>query len=211
MRARQFLGTLAVGVLALGSHGQAPGDKPTPGGGGPPVVASRAVPAELEALNRASRQLYAGGRAQELATVPAVIIVSGDDLILRRGGKRVVATVIPREYHALKCVAHSTLALFGHLSHEAGKPLGDERLRALKEYRATLAAAGPAAAMCGLNAEAVVRQKRIITRGLTFKGRSALGLPRPTPAGHAGGPGLAPRPAMQTRPWRTVCRQRLFP
>jgi hypothetical protein len=52
---------------------------------------------------------------------------------------------IPPEYHALKCVAHSMLALFAHLSHEPGKPLGEERVTTLKEYREFLAAAGPAA------------------------------------------------------------------
>jgi hypothetical protein len=55
------------------------------------------VPQELEPLNRANLKVHAGGRARELATIPAVIIVSGDDLILRKGGKRMVATVIPRE------------------------------------------------------------------------------------------------------------------
>jgi hypothetical protein len=168
MRVRLFLGTLAVGFLVLCSHGQPPGDKPKPGGGGQLVVAKSTVPEELEALNRASRKLYAGGRALELSTIPAVIIVAGDDLIFRKNGKRVVATVIPREYHALKCVAHSLLALFGHLAHEPGRPLGEERLKTLKEYREILAAAGPAAETCGFDPDTLARQKRIIARGLTF-------------------------------------------
>ena len=70
------------------------------------------------------RSTPAGGRARELAAVPAVILVSGDDLILRKNGKRVVATVIPPDYHALKCIAHSVLALFGNLSQLVGQPLG---------------------------------------------------------------------------------------
>ena len=103
--------SLAVGLLVLASHGQTPNDKPKSSGEGQPVVAKSTVPEELEALNRATRQLYAGGRALELSKIPTVIIVSGDDLILRKNGKRVVAPVIPREYHALKCVAHSVIAL----------------------------------------------------------------------------------------------------
>jgi hypothetical protein len=168
MPLRLFLGTLAGGFLLLCSHGPAPGDGPKSGGDGRPVVARGTVPEELEALNRATRKLYAGGRARELSTIPAVIIVSGDDLILRKGGRRVVATVIPREYHALKCVAHSTLALFGHLSHEPGKPLGAERIQALREYRGLLSAAGPAAEECGFDLEALARQRRIVARGLAF-------------------------------------------
>src|SRR5579884_3224506 len=106
MRRRLLLGTLAVGFLVLCSHGQIPGDKPKSSSEAQPAVTRSKVPAELEALNHASRKLYAGGRALELSTIPTVIIVSGDDLILRKRGKRVVATVIPLEYHALKCVAH---------------------------------------------------------------------------------------------------------
>jgi hypothetical protein len=168
MRVRLFLGTLAVGLVVLYSHGQMLRDKPTSGGKGQPVVAKGTVPEELEALNRVSRNLYAGGRALELSTIPTVILVSGDDLILRRNGKRVVSTVIPPEYHALKCVAHSMLALFAHLSHEPGKPLGEERVTTLKEYREFLAAAGPAVEVCGYDPATLARQKRIITRGLVF-------------------------------------------
>lgn len=168
MRIRVFLGTLTVAFLVLGSHGQTPGDKPKPGSEGQPVVAQSTVPEELQALNRATRELYAGGRALELSTIPTVIIVSGDDLILRKKGKRVVATVIPGEYHALKCVAHSMLALFGHLSHEPGKPLGEERVKTLKEYRDILVAAGPAAEKCGFDPDTLARQTRIISRGLVF-------------------------------------------
>jgi hypothetical protein len=168
MRVRHFLGTLAVGLLVLCSRGQTPLDKPKSGGESQPVAAKSMVPEELEALNRASRKMYAGGRALELSTIPAVIIVSGDDLILRKNGKRVVATVIPREYHALKCVAHSMLALFTHLAYEPGKPLGEERVKTLKEYRESLAAAESAAEKCGFDAETLARQKRIIARGLSF-------------------------------------------
>jgi hypothetical protein len=167
MRSSRFLGTLA-GFLLLCPHGQTPGDGPESGGDGRAVVAKGTVPEESEALNRATRRLYAGGRALELSTIPAVIIVSGDDLILRNGGKGVVATVIPREYHALKCVAHSTLALFGHLAHGQGKPLGEERVKALKEYRELLSAAGPAAEACGFDPDTLARQKRIVARGLAF-------------------------------------------
>jgi hypothetical protein len=60
------------------------------------------------------------------------------------------------------------LALFAHLSHEPGKPLGEERVTTLKEYRGFLAAAGPAAEVCGFDPATLARQKRIITRSLVF-------------------------------------------
>src|SRR5438067_2531235 len=114
---RSWVAGFAVGVAAtvvvwlLGGHEARTQERakaePLPAARGEPMP----VPAELQALNRASLKLYVGGRALELSTIPAVIIVSGDDLILRKDGKRMVATVIPPEYHALKCVAHSTLAL----------------------------------------------------------------------------------------------------
>lgn len=126
------------------------------------------VPAELVALNRSTIQMYAGGRKRELATVPAVVIVSGDDLVLRRGNARTVATVIPPEYHALKCVAHVTLGLFGHLAHEPGKPLGGDRVKVLTEYRQQLAAALPAVEGYGYDPDTLARQKRMIERDLAF-------------------------------------------
>jgi hypothetical protein len=168
MYLRLLLGTFALGLLAPSSYAQALPDQPKSERVGQAVLATSPVPEELEALNRATRKLYAGGRALELATIPAVIIVSGDDLILRKNGTRVVARVIPAEYHALKCVAHSVLGIFGHLAHEPGKPLSEDRVQALKEYREVLAAAGSAAQKCGFDPDTLARQKRIIARGLEF-------------------------------------------
>jgi hypothetical protein len=112
--------------------------------------------------------MYVGGRARELATIPAVILVSGDDLVLRRNGQRTVAKVIPPEYHALKSVAHTTLGLFGLLASEPGKPLGDERAAVLKEYRGLMAAAGPGCEAFGFDLEALTRQRRILARAIEF-------------------------------------------
>ena len=101
----------------LGSHGEPPADKPKP------PAAARELPAELDALNAASRKMYAGARTRELSTIPVVIVVSGDDLVLRKNGKRTAVTVIPAEYHALKSVAHTTLSPSSphHVWNEPGK------------------------------------------------------------------------------------------
>jgi hypothetical protein len=154
---------VAAAVWLAGGGGSRAADGERPAKAGLPPV-----PAELVALNRTSVGMYAAGRARELATVPAVVIASGDELVLRRGDKRAVATVIPPEYHALKCVAHVTLGLFGHLAHEPGKPLGDDRIKQLTEYRKQLAAAGPAVEGYGYDADTLARQKRMIDRGLAF-------------------------------------------
>jgi hypothetical protein len=162
-----FLGMSVVGLLAFGRHGESSEKKPD-------VAAEvqgseiKKLPEELDALNLASRKMYADARRMELSMIPIVIVVSGDDLILRRNGKRTVETVIPPEYHALKCVSHSTLALFTHLSSERGKPLGDERLKSLKEYEALLTATVPAIEKTGFNPDVLARQKRILSRALQF-------------------------------------------
>jgi hypothetical protein len=163
MRTRLLIGMLALGLAALGTHGESRSDERPASAPKRPAAAPQ-PPAELDALNVASRQMYASARARELAAVPVVIIVSGDDLVLRRNGNRTVATVIPAEYHALKSVAHTTLALFAHLSDEPGRPLGAERVKALKEYQELLAAAGPAVEKCGFDADTLARQKRMLAR-----------------------------------------------
>jgi hypothetical protein len=125
-------------------------------------------PTELDALNVASRNMYAMARTQELSTMAVVIFVTGDDLVLRKNGKRIVATVIPPEYHSLKAVSHTTLALSAHLLSEPGRPLGDERLKGLKEYKTLLTAAGAAVEKLGFDPDTLARQKRILAHALEF-------------------------------------------
>lgn len=170
MGARAWVGGFAAGVAislmawACANSSSRSQEKSEPPARGEPTP----VPAELEALNRASLKLYSSGRKLELSTIPAVIIVSGDDLILRKNGQRIVATVIPPEYHSLKCVAHSTLALFAHLAYEPGKPLSEDRIAALKDYRELLIAAGTAIEKAGFDLDTLTRQRRIIERSLAF-------------------------------------------
>lgn len=167
MRGSWIIGMMVVGLLVFSSHGESPEKKSNSPAAEQPADA-RTVPAELDTLNIASRKMYADARKLELSTIPVVIIVSGDDLVLRKNGKRTAVTVIPAEYHTLKCVAHTTLALFTHLSFEPGKPLADERLKTLTEYQALLTAAKPVVEKFGFDPDSLARQKRIIDRAQEF-------------------------------------------
>lgn len=86
----------------------------------------------LEQLNSAFRQAYVQAKADALARSGAVLLVSGDRLLLFRHDVQVDEAVIrPALYHRLKEVAHGPLALF--LVLEApGEPGDGERLRGLR-------------------------------------------------------------------------------
>ncbi|MBA4187611.1 MAG: hypothetical protein C0467_06285 [Planctomycetaceae bacterium] len=167
MRGRWLIGIAVVGLVALGSHGESPAEKPKSVPPKQPAEVKK-LPPELDTLNIAARKMYAGARTLELSTIPVIIVVSGDDLVLRKGGKRTVVTVIPAEYHTLKSVAHSTLGLYTHLAFEPGRPLGDERMKTLKEYHSLMTAAVPAVEKFGFDAETLARQKRILARAIEF-------------------------------------------
>jgi hypothetical protein len=165
MRGLWLIAVPVVGWAALASHGGVPVEPPK---AADQPAAARTVPVEVETLNAAARKIYADSRTRELASIPAVIVVAGDDLVLIRNGKRTVVTVVPAEYHTLKGVAHSTLALFTLLTHEPGQPLDAERLKALAEYHKLLEAAGPGVEKFGFDPETLARQKRILARATTF-------------------------------------------
>jgi hypothetical protein len=167
MRVQWVVGVAVLGLVAVGTSGESPAEKPKPPAAEQPA-AEKKVPDELLALNAAGRAMYAGGRTRELSTIPAVIIVSGDDLVLRKNGKRTVAKVIPAEYHAQKAVAHTALALFTHLAFEPGRPLGEERVKELKEYHALMTAAAAGVEKFGYDPDTLARQKRILGRSLEF-------------------------------------------
>jgi hypothetical protein len=158
---------LVVGILAafivLGPPGPAPAEKLQVPAAELPGSAKK-LPVELDTLNIASRKLYAAARKREIAAIPVVIVVSGDDLVLHKKGKRTAATVTPAEYHVLKCVAHTALGLSTFLAQEPDQPLGAERLKTLTEYQALLKAAAPVVEKFGFDADTLARQKRILGR-----------------------------------------------
>ena len=201
MRGRLLIGGMLAGLLAFGPPGPSPAEK-----GQARVAeqaeAARKVPAELIALNSASRRMYASARKLELSTIPDVIVVSGDDLILHRKGKRTVATVIPAEYHALKSVAHTALGLSTYLAYEGDRPLTEERRKTLTEYQALLTAAGPVVEKFGFDADTLARQKRILGRA-GHHGQDTQGWQGVSRRGHEVLQTIATRPARQRRRCRT--------
>jgi Tfp pilus assembly protein PilX len=76
-------------------------------------AAPAATPAgPLEPANNAFRAAYKSARQDTLIAVGPVVIVSGDDLVLHRAGKRTSAKVVPPLYHDLKVYSHVPLAAY---------------------------------------------------------------------------------------------------
>ena len=80
--------------------------------------------------------------------------MEGDNMVLRRGGKRLEVPYTPAVYHVLKAVAHVPLALDVILAPHAGEAtLNDAVLAELREYRQLIAAAEPSLVPSGLEPE----------------------------------------------------------
>ncbi len=161
---RVRLVTFAVLACAVGSHAAAePKKEDRPAG--------PKVPEELAKLNAESRALYRVGREAEVAAATPLVFQSGDELVLKWKGERKAVTVIPPEYHSLKSYSHASLGLFTFLTRQTDKPLADESVARLKEYRKLISAAGDALEKCGFDAETAARQKKITARNLDFLDR----------------------------------------
>ena len=156
-RAARVLGGLVALTLVIGMRFPAVPQVPDPTG----KAEQTADP--LLNLNNASRMFYTLAKQQTLAKSGPVMIVVGDDLVLRKGEKRTQAKVIPEIYHTLKTFDHIPLALDVALTAHAGEtPLGEDFLNELRDYRGLFPAAGERIDRVGLDAEQRARQKTII-------------------------------------------------
>ena len=156
-RAARVLGGLVALTLVIGMRFPAVPQVPDPTG----KAVQTADP--LLNLNNASRIFYTLAKQQTLAKSGPVMIVVGDDLVLRKGEKRTQAKVIPEIYHTLKTFDHIPLALNIALTAHAGEtPLGEDFLNELRDYRGLFPAAGERIDRVGLDAEQRARQKTII-------------------------------------------------
>src|SRR5262245_32360868 len=76
-------------------------------------TAPAAAPAgPLEQVNNAFRAAYKSARQDALIGAGPVVVVSGDDLVLHRAGKRTSLKVVPPLYHDLKAYSHIPLAAY---------------------------------------------------------------------------------------------------
>ncbi|MGZ3382688.1 MAG: hypothetical protein ACXVBB_20830, partial [Isosphaeraceae bacterium] len=162
-RAARVLGGLVALTLVIGMRFPAVPQVPDPTG----KAEQTADP--LLNLNNASRMFYTLAKQQTLAKSGPVMIVVGDDLVLRKGEKRTQAKVIPEIYHTLKTFDHIPLALDVALTAHAGEtPLGEDFLNELRDYRGLFPAAGERIDRVGLDAEQRARQKTIIAACAQF-------------------------------------------
>ena len=123
----------------------------------------------MATLNKAFRAAYRKAREATLARSGPVILVEGDDLVLKKGGQRVEIHYTPAVYHVLKSFAHIPLALDVIVATRDGGGLGnDSEIAELREYRKLIENAEAALANQGLDAEQVERQRKLIAACGTF-------------------------------------------
>jgi hypothetical protein len=141
--------TSCVGILVAALAGAAVGQGPA------------ADP--LTALNDAFRAAYHRTKEATIDRGGPVILIEGDNVVLRRGRTRQEVPYTPAIYHVLKAVAHVPLALDVILAPHAGEAtLSDAVLAELRADRDLMSSAEPGLASHGLDAEQLARQKKIL-------------------------------------------------
>src|SRR5579885_1909617 len=144
-------------LLLAALAGVAVGRAPAPPA---PQAASAADP--LMILNESFRAAYRRTKEANLARNGPVILMEGDNIVLRRGGTRLEVPYTPAVYHVLKSVAHVPLMLDVLLAPHADEAtLTDAALAELRDYRKLMEQAEPSLAAQGLEPEQLERQKKI--------------------------------------------------
>jgi hypothetical protein len=128
-----------------------------------------APPDPLIALNDASRAAYRRAKEAALTRTGPVILVEGDDLVLKRGDRRIETRFAPDLFHVLKAVSHIPLALDVMLaSLPDGGRLDEGLLGELRGYRGLIESARGRIARLGLERGPAERQARIFDASLDF-------------------------------------------
>jgi hypothetical protein len=120
-------------------------------------------------LNDASRIAYRLARNAALARTAPVILVEGDDLVLKRGSQRVQVRFMPDVFHLLKAVSHVALAIDVTLAaHADENPLSDEVVKDLRDYRALLPPVLAKLDGAGLDGEQRARARTMLEQSAAF-------------------------------------------
>jgi hypothetical protein len=119
-------------------------------------------------VNKAFRAAYAAARKDVLARIGPVILVSGDDIVLIRDGRRTEAKVVPAIYHTLKTLSHIPLAIYAMTAPATDTPLDDAKRAGLRQYREKLPGLEKCLAECGLSDAALQTQQKLIAAAGAF-------------------------------------------
>jgi hypothetical protein len=135
------------------------------------AAAQPGVPDFLAELNQAALGAYHAGRLGLLAQTSPIIVVTPDELVLRRGGVETRERFTPPRYHQLKSIAHLALGLHGALRPSVGEAV-DPPLRArLAVLRDAAARAAERLEELGLPEESLDRQRRFLATSLALLDR----------------------------------------
>ena len=148
--------SLSIGIAAL-LAGVAIGQEPSP-------------PADpLSTLNDDFRASYRRVKEAALARGGPILLMEGDNIVLRRAGRRSEVPYTPPIYHVLKMVAHVPLAIDVILAPHGGDvTLGDEVLAELRHYRDQMESSLPKLDGRGLDPEQLARARRIFDDSRAF-------------------------------------------
>jgi hypothetical protein len=104
-----------------------------------------------------------------LARNGPVVLVEGDNLVLRHDGRRKEARFTPAVYHELKAVSHVALGLDVMLTPAPdGGRLGDGLVEELRRFRELVVGARGRVRALGLAPDQVRQQEEILSGGLEF-------------------------------------------
>jgi hypothetical protein len=123
----------------------------------------------LTSLNDASRVAYVRAKQIALAHSVPVILIEGDEVVLKTASQRRQVRFIPVIYHALKAISHVPLGIDVTLAaHSEENPLPVEVLNDLREYRGLFPAVLERLATVGLDGEQRNRGKAILDQSSAF-------------------------------------------
>ncbi len=135
------------------------------------AVAQPGVPDFLVDLNQAALGAYQQGRKTLFELTSPIIVVAGDELVLRRGGAETRERFTPPVYHQLKSIAHLALGIHGAVRPSMGQPV-DQALRdRLASLRSKASVAAGRLGEIGLTPALRERQRRFFETSLRFLDR----------------------------------------